>query len=150
MSKKGKLERSDCATSLALEVIGDRWSLLIIRDLIFAGSREYADFIQLREGISTNILASRLKWLTESRILTKHKHPTNKKKFYYEITDKGFEFIFVIMDLAQWSWKYVPGAFSPPKVKRNFKKDRKAFATEWRARVGQRSKDYLASAATST
>lgn len=146
MGKEGKFDRSNCATSLALEIVGDRWSLLIIRDFIFVGSREYADFLEMREGISTNTLASRLNWLADSDIFTKHEHPTNKKKYYYEITEKGLDLILIIMDLAQWSWKYVPGAFSPPNVRRGFSKDRTAFVKEWRKRVRQKSKEYLVKA----
>ena len=146
MTKEGKFDRSNCATSLALEIVGDRWSLLIVRDFIFAGRREYADFLEMREGISTNTLAGRLEWLVESGIFTKHGHPTNRKKYYYTITGKGFDLILIIMDLAQWSWKYLPGAFSPPNVRRGFSKDRAAFVEEWRKRVRRRSDEYLASA----
>ena len=64
--------RSNCATASALEIVGDRWSLIILRDIIFIGRREYNDLIKLNEGISTNILASRLVWLTDSGILIKH------------------------------------------------------------------------------
>jgi len=132
-----------CATASALEIVGDRWSLLIIRDFIFVGRREYNDFLEIREGISTNILASRLAWLTDSGIFTKHQHPTNKKKYYYEITEKGFDLIPIIMDLAEWSWKHIPNAFSPPEIKKAFKKNRNDFIKEWNKKVKAQSKNYL-------
>ncbi len=143
MSKEGKRGRSNCATATALEIVGDRWSLLIVRDFIFRGRREFGDFMELQEGISTNILTSRLEWLTEEGILSKHPHPTNKKKYYYEITEKGFDLVLVIMDLAQWGWKHLSGACSPRAVKRLFKRDRDEFVKVWREEVNKRSKEYL-------
>jgi len=143
MGKEGKMGRSNCATASALEIVGDRWSLIILRDIIFIGRREYNDLIKLNEGISTNILASRLAWLTDSGILIKHRHPTNKKKFYYEITEKGLDLIPVIMDLAQWGWKHIPGTWSPPEVKSSFLKDRDAFVKDWKERVKKQSQIYL-------
>ena len=106
----------------------------------------YADFIEMREGIASNILVSRLHWLVESGIFIRHPHPTNQKKNYYEITRKGFDLIVVIMDLAQWSWKYLPGAVSPPGIKRRFLKDRALFVSQWKKRVEKRSEEYLAEA----
>ena len=143
MGKGRKIPRSDCATASALEFVGDRWSLLIIRDYIFRGSREYNEFLDSREGISTNILADRLSWLAAAGILTKHDHPTNKRKFYYELTQKGFDLLPLIMDLAQWSWKHLPGTFSPPELKRAFKHDRGTFFTDWKKRARRRSRAYL-------
>jgi len=72
-----------------------------------------------------------------------------KKIYYYELTDKGFDLLPVIMDLAQWSWKHVPGSFSPPAIKRLFKQDRRAFMAEWKKKIKTRSKAYR-KAATST
>ena len=146
MGKEGKSDRSNCATAACLDVIGDRWTLLIVRAYIFGGMREYGDFLKMPEGISTNVLADRLTWLADNEIFIKHPHPTNRTKFYYEMTDKGFDLIFVIMELARWSWKYVPGSFSPPKVKRQFKSDPKGFLRQWKQRARQDSADYLASA----
>ncbi len=143
MGKEGKMGRSDCATASALEIIGDRWSLLIIRDFIFVGRREYSDFMELREGISTNILVNRLKWLIQVGIFTKHPHPTNKKKYYYKITNKGFDLIVVIMELARWGWSHIPGAWSPAEVKSLFKKNQKTFIQEWKKRVKKSSKEYI-------
>jgi DNA-binding HxlR family transcriptional regulator len=148
MGKEGKMGRSNCATASALEIVGDRWSLIIIRDFIFGGRREYSDFMELREGISSNILVNRLKWLTEVGIFIKHTHPANKKRHYYEITDKGSDLILVIMELARWGWAHIPGAYSPPEAKRLFKQDPKAFVREWKKRVKKRSEEYVAEAET--
>ena len=146
MGKEGKFGRSNCSTATALEVVGDRWSLLLVRDYIFAERREFGDFLELREGISTNVLSSRLAWLAESGIFVKHAHPTNGKKFYYEITPKGFDLIVVIMELARWGWAHLPEVWSPPQVREAYLKNPKGFVADWRKRALKRSADYLAEA----
>jgi DNA-binding HxlR family transcriptional regulator len=146
MGKEGKMGRSSCAAASALELIGDRWSLLIVRAYIFGGCREYSNFLEMPEGISTNILANRLTWLVEIDILTKHCHPTNRKKFYYDITEKGLALIPVIMELARWGWTHLPGMWTPPEIKRSYTDDREAFETEWKRSVRATTESYLQSA----
>jgi len=114
-----------------------------LRDYIFMGRREYGDFAELMEGISTNILASRLAWFCEAGIFIKHRHPTNKKKYYYEITDKGFDFLPLTMEMARWSWKHVADAYTPPELKEEYLKDSEQFIENWRKRVRKTSQDYL-------
>ncbi len=143
MTKEGKRNRSACATAGALDLIGDRWSLLILRDYIFKGARDYSQFIQMEEGISTNVLIARLKWLSEAGFLIKKPHPTNKKKFHYDITERGFDLIDTIMTLAEWSWKHLPVAFSPPEVKQMWGEDRDRFRAVCRERMEERSAGYL-------
>ena len=143
MGKEGKKGRSNCSTASTLEVIGDRWTLLIIRDYIFAGFREYTDFLGSPEGISTNVLADRLKLLVENGMFVKHPHPNNKRKYFYEITEKGFDLIIVIMDLARWGWQHLPGAWSPPEVKKAFKANPEIFVEDWKNEVRRRSDQYL-------
>lgn len=143
MFEDNKISRSCCSTAMTLEIIGDRWTLLIIRDFIFMGKREYSEFLKLMEGISTNILADRLKWLVSNEIFTKHKHPTNKKKFYYQITERGFDLIKIIMELASWGWDHVPGAESPDQIKKHYKKDRSGFLLYWKNIVKARTDEYL-------
>jgi DNA-binding HxlR family transcriptional regulator len=146
MGKEGKMGRSRCAAASALELIGDRWSLLIVRAYIFGDCREYSNFLEIPEGISTNILANRLTWLVEIDILTKHGHPTNRKKFYYDITEKGLDLIPVIMELARWGWTHLPGMWTPPEIKRSFLNDREAFESEWKLSVRATTERYLQSA----
>ncbi len=143
MGKEGKKGRSKCSTSSSLEVIGDRWSLLLIRDFIFAGHREFSDFLKSPERISTNILASRLDWLVENHIFTKHHHPKNKKKYFYEITNKGFDLIIVVMALADWGWRHIPKAWSPPDIKKAYKANPENFINFWKIEVQKRSKKYI-------
>jgi DNA-binding HxlR family transcriptional regulator len=101
--------RSGCPINLTLEVIGDRWSLLVIRDIIFGNRRHFRELLtRSEEGISSNILADRLKTLMEQGILTRTDDPTHKQKGIYSLTEKGIELVPVIAQMAFWGRKYLP------------------------------------------
>jgi len=98
--------RSDCPLSLSLDIFGDKWSLLIIRDLMFGNKCTYNDFLKSEEGIATNILASRLKGLEENGVIEKTAHPDSKAKKLYKLTLKGIDLLPIIMEAYIWSDKY--------------------------------------------
>ena len=100
--------RSHCPVSLALEAIGDRWSLLILRDLIMRGKRHYQDFLNSEERIATNILADRLGRLERQGLISKSQDPEDKRQFRYSPTQKGLDLLPVIVEMARWSKKYNP------------------------------------------
>lgn len=100
--------RSDCPVSLALEAIGDRWSLLILRDIILGGKRRYQEFLNSKEGISTNILAERLVRLEKQGLISKTTDPADKRQFSYLPTQKALDLLPVIFEMARWSFKYSP------------------------------------------
>lgn len=101
--------RSACAINLTLEVVGDKWSLLIIRDIIFGNRRHYRELLtKSDEGISSNILADRLKTLMEAGILTREDDPTHKQKGIYSLTEQGIELLPVLAQMAAWGVKYLP------------------------------------------
>jgi DNA-binding HxlR family transcriptional regulator len=101
--------RSGCPINLTLEVVGDRWSLLIIRDAMFGNRRHFREFLtRSEERISSNILADRLKTLVEQGIMTKADDPTHKQKAIYSLTEKGIELLPVLAQMAVWGWKYLP------------------------------------------
>ena len=104
-STKTKL-RSHCPVNYALEAIGDRWALLILRDIVFRGKRTYRDFLNSEEGIATNILAARLNHLIEAGILQLEGHETDGRKGNYSLTEKGLDLIPVIFEMVLWSAKY--------------------------------------------
>ena len=104
MPKKMKPKfRSNCPISSALDIIGDKWSLLIIRDMMFANKKTYGDFSKSSEGIATNILSSRLLMLEQLGIINKGKLEGNKKTNIYSLTKKGQELLPIILEIAQWS-----------------------------------------------
>lgn len=95
--------RSNCPVSCALDLVGDKWTLVIIRDMLMFGKETFKDFSESGEQIATNILSSRLKMLEERKIVTKHKSPSNKRVNIYRLTEKGIELLPVIIELVQWS-----------------------------------------------
>ncbi len=103
-----KSPRSYCPQSLILEVIGDKWTLLIIRDIIIEGKRYFREFLQSKEKIASNILSNRLKSLEEEGILYKEADPDHKQKIKYSLTQKGIDLFPILMENAKWSLKYKP------------------------------------------
>lgn len=99
-------KRSDCPLSCSLDIWGDKWSLLIIRDMIFLNKKTYGDFLKSDEGIATNILASRLQGLEESKIIEKTDHPDSKAKILYRLTQKGIDLLPILVEIYLWSDKY--------------------------------------------
>lgn len=102
-------QRSGCPINLTLEVVGDKWSLLIIRDMIFGNRRHFRELLtKSEEGISSNILADRLKTLLEQDVITRADDPTHKQKGVYSLTEKGIELLPVLAQMAGWGRKYLP------------------------------------------
>ena len=101
-----KSQRSDCPISQSLDVWGDKWSLLIIRDLMFAKQCTYGDFLKSPEGIATNILAARLLQLEENGLIEKLDHPDSKAKVLYRLTGKGIDLVPVMIEINLWAEKY--------------------------------------------
>ena len=120
-------KRSDCPISCSLDMWGDKWSLLIIRDLMFNKKSTYGDFLKSPEGIATNILASRLQTLEENGIIEKSEHPDSKAKVLYRLTQKGIDLLPIFVEIYLWSEKYftIP-ADVKAKIK-EAKKDKEGF-----------------------
>ena len=98
--------RSLCPISLGLEIFGDSWSLLIVRDLMFKGIDRYAGFLDAGEGIATNILADRLKRLTDDGLIEALPDETDKRRRRYRLTDKGLDLAPVMTALVLWSARH--------------------------------------------
>lgn len=101
--------RSGCPINLSLEVFGDRWSLIILRDMMFGGRRHFRELLtQSEEGISSNILADRLKMLLDQGMITKADDPTHKQKAIYSLTEKAIALVPVFAQLGAWGRRYAP------------------------------------------
>jgi DNA-binding HxlR family transcriptional regulator len=121
-------KRSDCPISSSLDIWGDKWSLLIIRDLMDSKECTYGDFLKSPEGIATNILASRLLVLEENRIIEKLEHPESRAKVLYRLTRKGIDLLPIIIEISLWAEKYFP--YIPEERKamlKEVKKDKAGF-----------------------
>ena len=134
--------RSDCPISCSLEVFGDKWSLLIIRDVMLRGKVSYSEFLESEEKISTNILANRLNVLEVENILWKEVSATNKSKFIYSLTQKGADLLPIVIEIMDWGAKY--NANSPRKeLGQKIKKNKSAVIKEYsrvlKKRVKQKS-----------
>jgi DNA-binding HxlR family transcriptional regulator len=105
--------RSSCPISCGLDILGDKWTLLIIRDLLLTNRVEYGHLLNAGEGISTNILSDRLAQLQKDGMITKSKHPEHGKKFIYSLTEKGVRLAPVIIELAIWADANIDGAKLP-------------------------------------
>src|SRR3954462_2824503 len=101
--------RSGCPINLTLEILGDKWSLLIIRDMIFGNRRHFRELLtKSEEGIASNILADRLRRLPEQGIVSRADDPTHKQKGIYSLTTKGIELLPLLAQMAIWGRKYLP------------------------------------------
>jgi DNA-binding HxlR family transcriptional regulator len=101
--------RSGCPINLTLEVLGDRWSLLVIRDIMFGDRRHYRELLlNSEEGISSNILADRLRTLLDRGVITKTDDPTHKQKAIYTLTEQGIELLPILAQIGSWGVRYLP------------------------------------------
>lgn len=105
--------KSHCPINFSLETFGDHWSLLIIRDIVYFGKKTYGEFIESEEGISSNILASRLAHLEQKGILLKKPHETDKRKEVYLLSEKGLDLIPILLEMAGWGAKFDPETDAP-------------------------------------
>jgi DNA-binding HxlR family transcriptional regulator len=120
-------KRSNCPVSCSLDVWGDKWSLLIIRDLMLAKQCTYGDFLKAGEGIATNILASRLQSLEENKLIEKLEHPDSKAKVLYKLTRKGIDLLPIIIEINLWAEKYFSIPEDRKAMLKEVKKDKAAF-----------------------
>jgi DNA-binding HxlR family transcriptional regulator len=100
--------RSGCPINLTLEVLGDTWSLLIIRDIIFAGKRHFRELLHSEEGISSNILADRLNMLVHEGMLTRSADPAHRQKIIYSLTEKSITLVPVLAQIGIWANRWLP------------------------------------------
>jgi DNA-binding HxlR family transcriptional regulator len=128
--------RSGCPISIALELIGDAWSLLIVRDLMFKDKQNYNGFLQSEEGIASNILADRLRKLEAAGIVDKRVDPADARRFIYRLSAKGIDLAPVLVELILWSARHEV-TDAPAPVLRAMRSDREAFIAavrqRWRA-----------------
>ena len=98
--------RSGCPVSIALEVFGDRWSLLIVRDMMIRGFRSFKDFQNAGEGIASNVLASRLRALQAAKIITAERDFDDGRRIEYRLTSKGIDLAPAVLELLIWGTRH--------------------------------------------
>lgn len=132
-SPASRQRRSGCPISIALELLGDAWSLLIVRDLMFKERRTFNDFLTGGEGIASNILADRLRKLEDAIIVEKRRDPQDARRFIYRLTSKGIDLAPVLVELVIWSARHEQ-TDAPAAVVRSMRADRDGFVANVRQR----------------
>jgi DNA-binding HxlR family transcriptional regulator len=116
--------RSGCPINLTLEVLGDRWSLIVIRDIIFGNRRHFRELLgQSEEGIASNILAARLKRLMAEGILTRRDDPSHKQKAVYSLTAKGIDLLPLLVQVGAWGRRHLPTTPSWRSASRSWRRE---------------------------
>jgi DNA-binding HxlR family transcriptional regulator len=122
--------RSDCPVNFALELFGDKWTFLIIRDMMFKNKHYYGEFLLSEEKIATNILADRLSLLELSGIIIKKGDPEHRSKFIYKLSQKGIDLLPVLVEVIMWSAKYDKRSAVDTRFVKTAKRDREALLKE--------------------
>jgi DNA-binding HxlR family transcriptional regulator len=129
--------RSGCPASISLELLGDRWSLLIVRDLMVRGLRTFKEFQESGEGISSNILTDRLRRLEEVGIVETETVEGDARRVHYRLTERGIDLAPVLLELLVWGASH-EGSSAPPALVEQMKSNREAFLAEVRRRWRER------------
>ena len=103
---KDRMKRSSCPVSCALDILGDKWTLLVVRDIMFKRKHYFRDFLASPEKIASNILSDRLKKLEESNIVSRRPDPGNARRVIYTLTEKGLDLLPAIQELLRWGQKH--------------------------------------------
>ncbi len=112
-----KQQRSGCPINLAVEILGDKWTLVVLRDIMLGDRRHFRDLLtRSEEGIAANMLSDRLKMLMTHGILTRADDPSHKQKGIYSLTERGIELLPVIAQMAVWGRKYLPASSEHSKM----------------------------------
>ncbi len=131
------IRRSGCPVSISLEMLGDRWSLLVVRDLMVRGYRTFREFHESGEGIATNILADRLRKLESAGIISVEVETSDRRRVNYRLTGKGIDLAPVLLDLLIWGARHENTRASCALVDR-LEKDREQVLAEVRRRWQER------------
>lgn len=132
MNKTKNQRKSYCPVAYTLDIIGDRWAILIIRDILFRDKFSFGDFLNAEEGIATNILTSRLKRLEELGIISKTKDKENLTKFIYRLTDKGLDLLPIMIEMIAFAEKYDTDTAAPKNLLNKIKNNRDEFIENFR------------------
>lgn len=123
-------KRSECPISCALDLFGDKWTLLIIRDIAFKGYRFYNEFLETGEGIATNVLSDRLKMLEANGFLISKKYEKNKTKKIYRLSENGIGLIPIVLEMLLWGIKYDDSLMIAPGIADRIQNDRENLLEE--------------------
>lgn len=140
MSRTSEACRSNCPINFVLETFGDKWTLLIVRDLMFHNKRTFLSFMESDEKISSNILTERLRRLEDHGIVQKTTSPSNRSSFIYSLTSKGADLLPVMLEVTAWSAKHDSATNTPDGFLTAFKADRDGTIASFRSELKNEKK----------
>ncbi|MFN7961875.1 MAG: helix-turn-helix domain-containing protein [Thermoanaerobaculia bacterium] len=136
--------RSDCPISITLELLGDEWSLLVVRDLMFKGLRTFQEFANSGEGIASNVLAERLARLEAGGIVSRERDAEDRRRVLYRLTEKGIDLAPVMVEIVLWAARHERTG-APEATVAAMRHHREGFLAEirqrWEATAGAQSPD---------
>ena len=135
MSNAARGDKSRCPISYGLDLFGDRWTLLVLRDLILQGKRRFAEFLAADEGIASNILSDRLRRLERHGIVARSKDPSDARQKIYEVTARGLSLTPVLLEIAAWGASHDPRTGAPEGFADAFYADREGYYRDHRNRI---------------
>jgi len=132
MKTENNKRETGCPIAFGLDTFGDRWSLLIIREIMLRGKRTYSEFLEADEGIASNILIARLKHLEAEGIVEKSRDPENRRAFIYELTKKGRDLAPILLEIIIWSGMHDKRPYALRTVLNKIEQDREGFEASLR------------------
>ena len=126
----GPKRRSSCPISFTLDLFGDRWTLLVIRDLVMRGKRRFSEFLASGEGIATNVLSERLQRLLDAKVIESEQDPDDGRRVLYNLTPKGIDLIPALIELARWGALHDSKTGAPAEFIERYEADRAGLIAE--------------------
>ncbi len=130
--------RSVCPIAFSLDLFGDRWSLLVLRDMVFGKRRHFHEFLESGEGIATNVLADRLNRLERAGVVEKTPDPADRRRRIYTLTEAGLDLVPVLLELVVWGARHDPATPVTEDFLRRVREDREAVVRDFRQRLSAR------------
>jgi DNA-binding HxlR family transcriptional regulator len=132
---KAKIRQTGCPVAFGLDIFGDRWTLLVIREIMLRGKRTYSEFMEMEEEIATNILIDRLKSLEAEGLVNKERDPENRRSFLYSLTKKGRDLAPILLEIIIWSGEHDKRSFALTEVLKKIEADREGFESGLRLEI---------------
>ena len=140
--------RSECVICNVLEIFGDKWTFLVIRDLFFFSKHEFKEFLASPESIATNVLTDRLKRLVLAEVIAELPHPQNRSRKLYYLTEKGKDLFPILAEMAKWGSKHLPDLPAMQGLYLRIRTEPHKVREEVFARISQWEAEYLDTTAT--
>jgi DNA-binding HxlR family transcriptional regulator len=130
--------RSHCPISFALDLFGDQWTLLVVRDMMLFGKRTFQDFLASGEGVATNVLTDRLRRLEQAGVITTRRDPDDRRRVLYLLTERGIDLMPMMVEMVAWSAKHDPKSLATPEKLAELRAGHRRLAAALHAELAER------------